>query len=249
MVASAARADGYELRLTTSLHQAIADACISYLRTVGTLSTQASHHAGRTHVNMLDVLAALRNLHSTGSEAPLLAFAASHTSDSPMLGTLPAKVRDADSVLKCASAQDHKHVQVPEFLPAFPKAHTFKFTPTCAARQLENASIRKHVSRLRRAAGAQMLFHRSSPEPSLPVIPNPVLRAAASSLTSVEHHSVAAVVALPYRELCRRELMPAQDESSMLSEKHSYILQQPHAHGLDEAAPEGIGDDHDAGGA
>jgi len=249
MIASSAGAEGYELRLTASLHEAMADVCISCLRTIGTLSTQASHHAGRTHVNVLDVLTALTNLHWSASDSLLLAFAALHILDTPMLGILPAKDRDSICCLKCVS-QDQNQVQVPEFLPAFPKSHTFKSTPTCVARQFENASIRKHVTRLRRAADANRLVHRSSRTPSFPT---QLIRisvngtAPFSSVFSVaEYTSVAAMVALPYKELCYRELMAVQDESSMSSNKHRAILQQQHAHGLDDATHEGTGDDKES---
>jgi hypothetical protein len=249
MITGSARAEGYELCLTASLHEAMADECISYLRTIGTLSTQASHHAGRTHANMLDVLAALRIMHSTASHGLLLAFAASHVLDpSTMPGTLPAMNRAFGCCLKCVS-HDHKQVQVPEFLPTFPKSHTFNFTPTRAARRFDNATIRKHVSKLRRAADLKMLQHRSAPTAflqSTPLILDSVdLMAPSSSVFPVaEHKSLAAVVALPYKNICRKQLMTVQDKSSMISNKHGAILQQQHVHGFDEATHEGARDEH-----
>jgi len=246
MLSGPAAAEGCE-RLTRSSHQILVDASVSYLRTIGAESMRAAHHSGRSHVNMLDLVATLNNLPGLTPLEDVLAFAASDVRDAPVISTTVQGAASVSSGLTSLQ-QKHRPLHAPEFLPPFPSPHTFKSTATCTTRTHEAASVRKHVAQLRRGASSKLGAGRTSVRSALPHAAASAVQAApaCSSRMSVDRAVVCAVsapTALPYKELCSRELTQRELDTSGATGKASDILHRQHARGLDEAVTEELGND------
>lgn len=122
--AQAAEAAGFEA-LVASAHEAVAELLVRHLEEVGRASHAMAEHAGRTDVNVNDVLAAF---HATGISAEKLLDFLEREEEMPFahnLARYPVK-RRAKEVASFAEAEQEPPGNVGRFLPAFPSAHTFK---------------------------------------------------------------------------------------------------------------------------
>ena len=122
--AQAAEAAGFEA-LVASAHEAVAELLVRHLEEVGRASHAMAEHAGRTDVNVNDVLAAF---HATGISAEKLLDFLEREEEMPFahnLARYPVK-RRAKEAASFAEAEQEPPGNVGRFLPAFPSAHTFK---------------------------------------------------------------------------------------------------------------------------
>jgi len=141
--------------LTASSHAFLVDACMTFIRTLGTEAMQAAAHAGRSQANLLDLLAAL-DLLRTSTPQDLLRFSSvastqprSVVQTAPPAGLWP-------SVTAAAIGRDRRHPHIPEFLPALPAAHTYDRVAQNVRRPRDGKAVRKGLSKMRRAARGQL---------------------------------------------------------------------------------------------
>ena len=149
------------VRAERSACDSLADVSVCYMATVGALSAQAAQHAGRAEANVLDVMHALE---AVGADPPdaLAAFARSAPQQDAdrLLAVPPLPVPIANAAGGAggggpagAGPIEPRPAHVPEWMPPFPPAHTYRRTAAHNERDgdTERALKRRAVQR----AGAQ----------------------------------------------------------------------------------------------